>query len=148
MFSRGMTQASATARAIERSTTPATAPSSPLPCTPYLVSTDLRIVKTVQAPGWAALGDPTRRAIFEYLADRPRPVAELARELPVSRPAVSQHLKVLKNAQLVIDQRAGTQRIYRVDPRGLDALRVDVERFWKKALTAYKSAVEHRMEDL
>jgi DNA-binding transcriptional ArsR family regulator len=105
-------------------------------------------VKTAQVPGWTALGDPTRRAIFERIVDRPRPVAELALGLPVSRPAVSQHLKVLKNAQLVIDQRAGTQRVYRLDPRGLGALRADLERFWKKALTAYKSAVEDHLEDL
>ena len=111
------------------------------------VSIDLRIVGTVQAPGWGALGDATRRAIFERLADRPRPVAELALGLPVSRPAVSQHLKVLKDAQLVIDERVGTQRIYRVDTRGLDALRIDLEHFWKKALMAYKSAVERHMED-
>jgi DNA-binding transcriptional ArsR family regulator len=105
-------------------------------------------VKTAQIAGWTALGDPTRRAIFERIVDRPRPVAELALGLPVSRPAVSQHLKVLKSAQLVIDQRAGTQRIYRLDTRGLGALRADLERFWKNALTAYKSAVEDHMEDL
>jgi DNA-binding transcriptional ArsR family regulator len=105
-------------------------------------------MRTAKAAGWTALGDPTRRAIFERLADRPRPVAELARDLPVSRPAVSQHLKVLKNAQLVTDQRAGAQRIYRLDPRGLGALRVDLERFWEKALTAYKAAVEDHKEDL
>jgi DNA-binding transcriptional ArsR family regulator len=116
-------------------------------CAHYLVSIGLPTVKTVQVAGWTALGDPTRRAIFECLADRPRPVAELALELPVSRPAVSQHLKVLKNAQLVIDQRAGNQRIYRVDPRGLAALRADLERFWNKALTAYKSALEDHTED-
>ena len=69
--------------------------------------------------GWTALGDPTRRAIFEQLAERPRAVGELASELPVSRPAVSQHLKVLKDARLVVDQRAGTRRIYQVDPAGL-----------------------------
>jgi len=107
--------------------------------------TDMR---TAQAPGWTALGDPTRRAIFERIVDRPRPVAELALGLPVSRPAVSQHLKVLKNAQLVTDKRTGTQRIYRLDPRGLGALRADLDRFWKKALTAYKSAVEDHSEDL
>ena len=95
-----------------------------------------------QADAWTALGDPTRRAIFERLADRPRAVGELARELPVSRPAVSQHLKVLKDAGLVIDRPVGNRRIYWVDPEGLAALRADLERFWGKALAAYKAAVE------
>jgi DNA-binding transcriptional ArsR family regulator len=95
-----------------------------------------------QSDAWTALGDPTRKAIFELLADRPRAVGELAGELPVTRPAVSQHLKVLKDAGLVVDQPAGTRRIYRVDPDGLAALRADLERFWGKALTAYKAAVE------
>ncbi len=70
-----------------------------------------------------ALGDPTRLRIFELLADGPRAVGELARSLPVSRPAVSQHLKVLKEAGLVVDQQQGTRRLYRLDPQGLDALR-------------------------
>lgn len=91
---------------------------------------------------WTALGDPTRKAIFELLADRPRAVGELAGELPVSRPAVSQHLRVLKDAGLVVDRPAGTRRIYRVDPDGLAALRADLERFWGKALAAYKAVVE------
>jgi DNA-binding transcriptional ArsR family regulator len=91
---------------------------------------------------WTALGDPTRKAIFELLADRPRPVGELARELPVSRPAVSQHLKVLKDAGLVSDRAVGTRRIYRIDPDGLAALRADLDRFWGKALDAFKIAVE------
>jgi DNA-binding transcriptional ArsR family regulator len=96
--------------------------------------------------GWTALGDPTRRAIFERLADRPRGVSELASELPVSRPAVSQHLKVLKDAGLVRDRRAGKQRIYRLDPDGLGTLRADLERYWSKALAAYKTAVEQSTE--
>jgi DNA-binding transcriptional ArsR family regulator len=96
--------------------------------------------------GWTALGDPTRRAIFERLADRPRGVSELASELPVSRPAVSQHLKVLKDAGLVLDRRAGKQRIYRLDPGGLGTLRADLERYWSKALAAYKTAVEQSTE--
>jgi DNA-binding transcriptional ArsR family regulator len=100
------------------------------------------LVQTYRTSGWTALGDPTRRAIFEHLADRPRAVGELARELPVSRPAVSQHLKVLKDAGLVVDIRAGKHRIYRLDPDGLGALRADLERFWGKALAAYKTAVE------
>jgi DNA-binding transcriptional ArsR family regulator len=99
-------------------------------------------VVTYQADAWTALGDPTRRAIFERLVDRPRAVGELARELPVSRPAVSQHLRVLKGAGLVTDVPAGTRRIYRVDPEGLAALRADLERFWGKTLAAYKQAVE------
>ncbi len=89
-----------------------------------------------------ALGDPTRRAIFERLADRPRAVGELASELPVSRPAVSQHLKVLKDAGLVIDRAAGTRRIYQLDPGGIGALRADLDRFWNQALANYKAVVE------
>src|ERR1700686_2650133 len=87
---------------------------------------------------WTALGDPTRLAIMEQLADRPRAVVELAKELPVSRPAVSQHLRVLKNAGLVIDEPAGNRRIYRVDPQGLAPLRAHIDRFWVKTLDAYK----------
>ena len=97
---------------------------------------------TYRFDAWTALGDPTRKAIFELLADRPRPVGELAGELPVSRPAVSQHLRVLKGAGLVLDEPAGTRRIYRVDPDGLAALRADLERFWGKALANYKTAIE------
>ena len=96
---------------------------------------------------WAALGDPTRLAIMEQLADRPRAVVELAKELPVSRPAVSQHLRVLKNAGLVIDEPAGNRRIYRVDPEGLAALRAHIDRFWDKALVAYKATVEQSNEE-
>jgi DNA-binding transcriptional ArsR family regulator len=99
-------------------------------------------VVTYQANGWTALADPTRRAIFERLADHPRAVGELASELPVSRPAVSQHLKVLKDAGLVIDRPAGNRRIYRLDPDGIAALRADLERFWGRALAAYKATVE------
>ena len=96
---------------------------------------------------WAALGDPTRKAIFEYLVDRPRAVVELASELPVSRPAVSQHLRVLKDAGLVVDRPVGRQRIYQVDPDGLAALRADLERFWGKTLAGYKAAVEQPTEE-
>jgi DNA-binding transcriptional ArsR family regulator len=105
-------------------------------------------VETYRADGWAALGDPTRRGIFERLAERPRAVGELARELPVSRPAVSQHLKVLKDAGLVVDQRAGNRRIYRLDPEGVGTLRADLEQFWNRALAAYKAAVEQRTEEV
>lgn len=91
---------------------------------------------------WTALGDPTRKAIFELLVDRPRAVVELAGELPVSRPAVSQHLRVLKHAGLVVDDPAGTRRIYRVNPDGLATLRADLERFWGRTLAAYEAAIE------
>ncbi len=94
------------------------------------------------ADPFAALGDPTRRAILERLAVRPRPVGELASELPVSRPAVSQHLKVLKDAGLVIDREEGTRRIYRVQPDGIEKLRSYLDGFWKTALAGYKDAVE------
>jgi DNA-binding transcriptional ArsR family regulator len=105
-------------------------------------------VQTYRADGWAALGDPTRRAIFERLADRPRAVGELASELPVSRPAVSQHLKVLKDARLVVDRRAGNRRIYELDPDGIGALRAQLDQFWNKSLAAYKVAVEQLTEDV
>jgi DNA-binding transcriptional ArsR family regulator len=104
-------------------------------------------VQTYRASGWTALGDPTRRAIFERLADRPCAVGELARELPVSRPAVSQHLKVLKDARLVTDRRDGNRRIYQLDPDGIGALRADLERFWTRALSAYKTIVEQQHEE-
>jgi DNA-binding transcriptional ArsR family regulator len=91
---------------------------------------------------WAALGDPTRRAIFERLLDRPQAVQALASDLPVSRPAVSQHLKVLSEAGLVVARRQGKQRIYEVDPDGLAALRAELQRFWDKTLAGYKAVVE------
>jgi len=103
-------------------------------------------VTTYQPDPWAVLGDPTRRAIFQHLAERPRPVGELARDLPVSRPAVSQHLKVLKDAGLVKDQAVGNRRIYRVDMAGVEALRADLERFWSSSLAAYKRIAEHQTE--
>ena len=105
-------------------------------------------METYQADGWTALGDPTRRAIFERLADHPWAVGELARELPVSRPAVSQHLKVLKDAGLVVDERSGKHRIYQLDPAGVGALRAELERFWSKALAAYKTTVEQPTEEV
>ena len=95
----------------------------------------------------AALGDPTRRVIFERLADRPQAVGELARDLPVSRPAVSQHLKVLKEAGLVIDRADGARRIYQVDPDGVGALRAYLDKFWNRSLTAFKTAVERQPEE-
>ena len=102
---------------------------------------------TYAKSGWTALGDPTRRTIFELLVEHPSSVGELARELPVTRPAVSQHLKVLKDAGLVVDQRSGKHRIYRVDPDGLAALRAELDRFWTKTLAAYKTAVEQTPEE-
>ena len=98
--------------------------------------------------GWTALGDPTRRAIFERLADHPLAVGELARELPVSRPAVSQHLKVLKDAGLVVVRPAGNRRIYQLDPAGVGALRAYLDQFWSRALVAYKAAAEQPTEEV
>jgi DNA-binding transcriptional ArsR family regulator len=103
-------------------------------------------VVTYRADGWTALGDQTRRSIFEHLADRPQAVGELASELPVTRPAVSQHLKVLKEAGLVIDRQAGTRRIYQLDPEGVGALRAYLDQFWNRALAAFKAAVEQEEE--
>jgi DNA-binding transcriptional ArsR family regulator len=97
---------------------------------------------------WTALGDPTRREIFERLADRPQAVGELAGGLPVSRPAVSQHLKVLKEAGLVVDHPAGNRRIYQLNPDGVDALRAQLDRFWTKTLAAYKAAAERPIEEV
>jgi DNA-binding transcriptional ArsR family regulator len=105
-------------------------------------------VTTYQVDGWTALGDRTRRAIFERLAAGPCAVGEIASTLPVSRPAVSQHLKVLKEAGLVIDQPAGNRRIYRVDPDGLGKLRAELDQFWNSALAAYKAAVEQSAEEI
>src|SRR5438034_11834677 len=95
-----------------------------------------------------ALGDPTRRAIFEGLADGPRAVGAIARDLPVSRPAVSQHLKVLKQAGLVNDRRAGNRRLYSLDPSGVEALRAYFDYFWNQALGAFKAAAEQRDEEV
>jgi DNA-binding transcriptional ArsR family regulator len=95
----------------------------------------------------AALGDPTRRTIFECLSDRPSAVGELAQLLPVSRPAVSQHLKVLKDAGLVVDQKVGNRRIYRLDPNGIGDLRDYLERFWGSALTTFKMKSEQKSQE-
>ncbi|MCW3839059.1 metalloregulator ArsR/SmtB family transcription factor [Micromonospora yasonensis] len=94
-----------------------------------------------------ALGDPTRRAVFELLAAGPRSVAEIAADLPVSRPAVSQHLKVLKEAALVSSTAVGTRRVYTLDPRGLAAVRGYFEQFWQQALAAFADAVENPPEE-
>jgi DNA-binding transcriptional ArsR family regulator len=92
--------------------------------------------------GWTALADPTRRSIFELVAARPRAVVDIAGRLPVSRPAVSQHLKVLKLAHLVLDEPIGTRRIYRVDPTGLQVLRKQLDGFWTQALANFKDLIE------
>jgi DNA-binding transcriptional ArsR family regulator len=89
-----------------------------------------------------ALGDPTRREIFELVAARPRAVGELAAELPVSRPAVSQHLRVLKEAGLVTDEAAGARRIYQLHPEGVAELRDYLDGFWTRSLRAFKAAAE------
>jgi len=89
-----------------------------------------------------ALGDPTRQAILDLLLEGPQPVGELAARLPVSRPAVSQHLKVLKEVGLVVDRQDGTRRVYRVDPAGLAPVRAYLDRFWKKAMVAFAQYAE------
>jgi DNA-binding transcriptional ArsR family regulator len=94
-----------------------------------------------------ALGDPTRRAIFELLGEKPHAVGELATRLPVSRPAVSQHLKVLKQAGIVMDHPRGTQRIYQLDHVGLSHLRAYLDRIWTNALDAFKQAAEAAAEE-
>ena len=95
-----------------------------------------------QERAFDALGDSTRRAIFERLALRPRAVRELADELPVSRPAVSQHLRVLSDAGLVSARPVGNRRIYGVDPNGVAAMRAYLDKFWNEALVSFKQAVE------
>jgi DNA-binding transcriptional ArsR family regulator len=102
-----------------------------------IVSTHERLLK--------ALADPTRREIFESLRSGPRAVGELAAGLPVSRPAVSQHLKVLKEAGLVKERRRGTRGYYSIDPRGLEPLRSYLESFWDEILKAFEAAAENRM---
>jgi DNA-binding transcriptional ArsR family regulator len=91
---------------------------------------------------FAALADPTRRRIFERLRSGPQAVGAIARRMPVSRPAVSQHLKVLKEAGLVADRPEGTRRVYYIDPNGLGAFRAWVDQFWDKALAEFKAEVE------
>ena len=100
-----------------------------------------------ESNGLTALSDPTRRSIFERLADGPSSVGELAAELPVSRPAVSQHLKVLKSAGLVADVAVGTRRVYRLNPAGIAALRDQLDTFWRRALDAYQDVVEDTTEE-
>jgi DNA-binding transcriptional ArsR family regulator len=104
-------------------------------------------VKAYRENGIGVLGDPTRRAIFERLAKGPCSVGELADELPVTRPAVSQHLRVLKDAGLVFDRPDGTRRLYQLDPEGVGALRAYVDQFWTQALAAFKTAAEQDPEE-
>lgn len=107
------------------------------------VSLGLPFVGTYESDDvWSAMGDPTRRAIVASLAERPRAVGELADELPVSRPAVSQHLKVLKNAGLVAERTSGTRRIYRLNPAGVAALRDQLQMFWDRALSGFEDVAE------
>ena len=94
-----------------------------------------------------ALGDRTRRAILERLRSGPQPVVEIARELPVGRPAVSQHLKVLKAAGLVTDHAAGTRRVYRINPEGLAGLEAYAQSFWTAALGRYQRAAQRAAAD-
>ena len=92
--------------------------------------------------GWTALADPSRRSVFEALRDGPCAVGELAARFPISRPAVSQHLRVLKAAGLVTDRAAGTRRLYRIRPEGVAAMRAYLDRMWDDALAAYAAAIE------
>ena len=90
----------------------------------------------------AALADPTRRQVFEQLRQGPKPVGVIAAQVPVSRPAVSQHLGVLKKAGLVADRAEGTRRVYYIDPQGLASIRIWLDQFWDDALTAFKTELE------
>ena len=97
--------------------------------------------------GWEALGDPSRLAIVTSLAERPQAVGELAEGLPITRAAVSQHLKVLKVAGLVTDRAIGNRRVYRLNPAGIAALRDQLETFWNRALDGYQDVVEQQSEE-
>ena len=97
--------------------------------------------------GWEALGDPSRFAIVQCLAERPRAVGDLADELPISRQAVSQHLRVLKDAGLVAAQAVGTRRIYRLNPAGVTALKDQLDTFWRRALDGYQNVIEDKTEE-
>jgi DNA-binding transcriptional ArsR family regulator len=101
-------------------------------------------VSTYQTRALEALGDGTRREIFELLCSRPQAVGELAEQLPVSRPAVSQHLRVLKGAGLVTGRAAGSRRVYQVDPAGVSALRAYLDGFWSRSLASFEQAAERR----
>jgi len=102
----------------------------------------------IRHQGWEALGDPSRFAIVQSLAERPQAVGELAEELPISRQAVSQHLRVLKDAGLVADQAVGTRRVYRLNPAGVAALKDQLDTFWRRALDGYQNTVEDTTEEI
>ena len=102
---------------------------------------------TVDSAQLTALGDPTRRTIFELIAERPRSVAEITRQVPVSQSAVSQHLKVLRDSRLVRAEPKGASNVYHIDPAGLGQMRAWLDRFWSKTLAAYKVAVEQSPEE-
>jgi len=104
-------------------------------------------VTTYQGDGLAALADPSRRAIFEALGRGPSAVGDLAKRFPISRPAVSQHLKVLKQAGLVVDEAAGTRRLYRIRPEGVAELRAYLDRMWGDALSAFAAVVEQQQSE-
>lgn len=106
------------------------------------VSFNLPFVETYGSEGIAALGDPTRRAIFESLARKPKPVGELAAELPVSRPAVSQHLRVLKEAGLATDRADGTRRIYQIRQQGVQAIHGYLDQMWGQAMAGFQAEAE------
>ena len=113
-----------------------------LTCLHVEVKSNLLFVDTYGDSSVGLLGDPTRRAIFELLARNPSSVAELAKQLPVSRPAVSQHLRVLKDGGLVVSRAEGTRRVYQLNPAGVNALRAYLDRIWGEALTAFHKAAE------
>jgi DNA-binding transcriptional ArsR family regulator len=113
-----------------------------------MVSSNLPFVPTNRADdAWDVLGDRTRRAIIEQLADQPRAVVDLAAALPVSRPAVSQHLKVLKDAGLVSEHAEGTRRIYRLNEAGVLALRDQLDTYWRRALSGFQEVIEAKPEE-
>jgi DNA-binding transcriptional ArsR family regulator len=97
--------------------------------------------------GWEALGDPSRLAIVQRLAERPRPVVELAQDLPITRQAVSQHLKVLSDAGLVTVRVAGTRHVYRLNPAGIAALRDQLDTYWSRALASYPDVLDEKTEE-
>ena len=112
-----------------------------------MIAYQLSPIPLASPAGLSALADPTRRAIFERVAGRPSAVGELAGELPVSRPAVSQHLRVLKEAGLVRDRPVGNRRIYQLNPEGIEALHAYLDQFWKRSLAAFKAAAEQTTQE-
>jgi DNA-binding transcriptional ArsR family regulator len=96
---------------------------------------------------WSVLGDRTRRTILECLAEQPLAVVDIAERLPISRPAVSQHLKVLKDTGLVTEEAVGRRHVYRLNPAGVSALRDQLDTFWNRALAGYEAALDHTTED-